>query len=95
MIGIKSLFIVHILNISDDDNMDLEKLAFPIGLLLVALLTFALTPLGGIVGMVIFAVVILIVDKYSLKSGMIGSFIGLVIGIILNIIVGPLISIFG
>ena len=75
--------------------MDLEKLAFPIGLILVALLTFTFTPLGGIVGMVLFAIILMIVDKYSLKSGMIGSFIGLVIGIILNIVVGPLISFFG
>lgn len=75
--------------------MDLDKLAFPIGLILVALLTFTFTPLGGIVGIVLLAVIILIIDKYSLKSGLLGGFIGLVIGIILCIVVGPLVSFFG
>ncbi len=75
--------------------MDLDRIALPIGVVLVALLTFALTPLGGIVGIVLYAVIIMIVDKYSLKSGLIGGFIGLVIGIILCFTVGPLISIFG
>ena len=75
--------------------MDLEKLAFPIGIVLVALLTFTFSPLGGIIGILLLAVIIMIVDKYSLKSGLIGGFIGLVIGIILCIVVGPLVSFFG
>ncbi len=43
--------------------MDLDKLAFPIGLILVALLTFTFSPIGGIVGIVLLAVIIMIVDK--------------------------------
>ena len=75
--------------------MDLEKIALPIGVILIALPTFALSPLGGIIGIVLYAVIIMIVDKYSLKSGLIGGFIGLVIGIVLCIVVGPLVSFFG